>query len=84
MEKGFTTKEGLFAIGGLLGAIVVAIIGFGDRLYLTALFVVLISLFFIIYGKKLCTTCKKSCPCNPDMYFWKNALSEIGVKKQKK
>ncbi|HEX2956456.1 MAG TPA: hypothetical protein VHO70_06485 [Chitinispirillaceae bacterium] len=84
MKKGFTTKEGLFAISGLLGAIIVAIIGFGDRFYLTAIFVVFILIFIIIYGNKLCKTCEKNCPCNPDMHFWKNALSEIGVKKQNK
>ncbi len=82
MKEGFTTKEGLFAIGGLLGAIAVAIIGFGSRYYLTALFVILISVFFIIYGSKLCKTCEKSCPCNPNMLFWKKALPEIGLGKK--
>ncbi|MDG5814305.1 hypothetical protein QA601_04395 [Chitinispirillales bacterium ANBcel5] len=53
LKNGFSTKEGLIAISGLFGAIIIAIIGFGYRLYLTGLFVSLISLFFITYGKKL-------------------------------
>lgn len=75
MEKeGFSTKEGLIAIGGLIGAILLAIIGFGKRFPLTVLFLGLVGLFFGIYGKKLCKTCEKSCPCNPDLYFWKKAF----------
>ena len=84
MKKGFTTKEGLLAISGLFGAIMVALLGFGKKRYLTVLFISLISTFFIIYFKKLCKICDKSCPCNPDMYFWKNVLSEIRIKKQNK
>ncbi len=81
MNKGFSTKEGLLAIGGLAGSAVVAIIGFGDRFYLTILFLALISIFFTIYGRKLCRICEKSCPCNPNMFFWKQVLRDLKLKK---
>ncbi len=81
MQKGFSTTEGLVAIGGLAGGALLAIIGFGKRWKLTGLFIFLISLFFTIYGKKLCTTCEKSCPCNPDMFFWKKALKDLRLRK---
>lgn len=73
-REGFETKEGLIAIGGLIGAVIVGLIAIGKRLPLSALFLSLMGLFFGIYGKKLCLTCKKSCPCNPDLYFWKRAF----------
>ncbi len=81
MNNGFSTKEGLIAIGGLFGAAIVAIIGFGSRFYLTGIFIVLISIFFTIYGRKLCRTCEKSCPCNPNMFFWKQVLKDLKLKK---
>lgn len=81
MDDGFSTKEGLLAIGGLAGAAVVAVIGFGKRFHLTALFIALISLFFTIYGKKLCVKCEKNCPCNPNLRFWKQVLCDLKQKK---
>ncbi len=81
MKAGFSTTEGLIAIGGLAGGALLAIIGFGKRFRLTGLFIFLISLFFTIYGKKLCTTCEKSCPCNPDLYFWKKAKQDLRCKR---
>lgn len=73
-REGFETKEGLIAIGGLVGAVVVGLVAIGKRFPLSVLFITLMGLFFGIYGKKLCLTCKKSCPCNPDLYFWKRAF----------
>lgn len=81
-REGFTTKEGLWAIGGLIGACILGIIGFGKRVPLTIIFLSLMSLFFGIYGKKLCVNCKKSCPCNPDLYFWKQAFKECIEQKE--
>ncbi len=81
MQNGFSTKEGLIVIGGLAGSAIIAIIGFGKRFHLTAIFGILLSTFFVIYGKKLCVKCEKSCPCNPDMKFWKTTLRDMGLKK---
>ncbi len=72
MTKGFTSQEGLTAIGGLGGSVIVALIGFGKRLHLSFLFLLLLSIFFTIYGKKLCTSCDKNCPCNPNWEFWRD------------
>ncbi len=76
-DKGFSTKEGLLAIGGLVGAVLVAIWGLGKRWKVSLVFLGLISLFFGIYGKKLCITCEKWCPCNSNLAFWKRALKEL-------
>lgn len=78
MEKeGFETGEGLVAIGGLVGAVIVGLIAIGKRVPLSIIFLSLMGLFFGIYGKKLCINCKKSCPCNPDLYFWKKAFGKL-------
>ncbi len=69
-KNGFTFIEGLTAFSGLLISIIVAIYGIGLR-PLLFVYILGVVIFFTIYYRKLCVTCKKSCPFNPDMRFWK-------------
>jgi hypothetical protein len=76
---GFNTIEGLLALIGLLTSLIIGGICAFSNTVLFIVYLIGILMFFGIYGSKMCLKCKKNCPCNPNMMFWKN----IFLKKSK-
>ena len=75
-SEGFKTIEGLIAFFGLMMALILGAYGLKANVYLLALYIFGIALFFSIYATKLCKACTKNCPCNPNLKFWKKCFNK--------
>ncbi len=71
-HKGFSKKEGYVVFSALIGVVVMGTYGLIDQPIMLLLFICCFITFMGIYSQKLCKSCDKLCPFNPNMKFWTN------------
>jgi hypothetical protein len=77
--EGFTTKQGLIATAALVMSILTGIVGLLSEPVMLIIFITGILIFFAVYGIKLCSSCTKNCPFNPDFHFWKRMIDKFNL-----